>query len=46
MKLNNVIVTAIVTAGFAIQAWILIEIVNLKVEVAKIEIKMGMSSER
>lgn len=36
MRINAIIATAIVTTMFGFQAWMAIEIVNLKIEVARI----------
>jgi hypothetical protein len=39
-RINNVIFTAIVTAIFGIQAWSLVEIINLKIAVAEIRVEL------
>lgn len=44
IKVSPILVTAFVTAVFAIQAWTLIEVVNLKIEVAKISEHMKINS--
>ena len=43
MWINPIIATAIVTAGFGVQAWILITVVGLKVDVCRIKERLGIN---
>lgn len=45
MRINAIIATAIVTAMFGFQAWMAIEIVNLKIEVARISEHLHVKAE-
>ncbi len=46
MWINPIIATAIVTAGFGVQAWILITVVGLKVDVCRIKERLGINCKK
>jgi hypothetical protein len=41
MRVNKIIATAAIAAGFAIQSWMLREIVDIKVHMAAIEMRLN-----